>query len=350
MSAPEYRWQPTTAEIAAAAGIPVSEVIRFDHNTSPYPTEWAIPIAAALAAGLNEYPGASYRPLRKAAAGYVGTIPERIAVGAGVDELLLLTGRALLTGGRCAVAVTPTYPLYRISTLQVGAELVEVAATGPDLSFPTDAVVDAAGGADVTWLCVPDNPTGARPPDESIAAVLAATDGVVVLDAAYAEFAGDRWTTWTDRHDNLLVLHTLSKAFGVGGIRVGFGVGHPDLVAAIDRVRPPGSIASLSVEIAIAALGNPARMRAQVDGLVAERARLERELRRLGFRTFDSETNFVLCQVGDGVQELAAALRRRGLVVRVYPDAPRLARMMRITVRSSDENGRLIEALEKELA
>lgn len=349
-AAPRYRWQPTTAEIAAAAGISVADVVRFDHNTSPFPTDWAVDLAAAAARSLNEYPGASYRPIREAVAVRTGLAVEQVAVGAGVDELILLSGRAFLAPGTRAVAITPTYPLYEIATRQVGGELTRLPAAPPDFVFPIDQVIAAARNAVVTWLCVPDNPTGSRVEDEQIAAVIAATDGLVVLDAAYAEFSDDAWTEWVDRHRNLLVLHTLSKAYGVGGIRVGYGLGHPDLIDAIDAVRPPGSIASISVEVAVAALASPERMRTHVAAIGAERSRLGGELSRLGFRVLPSHTNFLLCEVGTEAGRLADTLMQRGLVVRKYGDGGPLDRYLRFTVRSREQDDRLIAALEQEVA
>jgi histidinol-phosphate aminotransferase len=347
--APRYRWQPTTAEIAAMAGVAAADVVRFDHNTSPFPTEWAVELAATAARSLNEYPGASYRPIREAVASSTGVGVEQVAVGAGIDELILLAGRAFLAPGARAAAITPTYPLYEISTLQVGAGFTRIPASPPDFAFPFDHVIDAARDADVTWLCVPDNPTGSRLGNEQIAAIIAATDGLVVLDAAYAEFAGDGWAEWVHRHHNLLVMHTLSKAYGVGGIRVGYGLGHPGLVDAIDAVRPPGSIASISVEVAMAALASPERMRGQVAAIAAERTRLGAELDRLGFRVLPSLTNFLLCEVGASAGPLGGALMRRGLVVRTYGDGGPLEGYLRFTVRSRDEDDRLIRALEEEL-
>lgn len=346
MTAPRYKWQPTTADIAAAAGIPVAEVVRFDHNTSPFPTEWAAAAVAGAAVSLNEYPGADYRPIREGAATHTGLPPDHIAVGAGVDELLLLVGRAFLRPGMRSAAITPTYPLYKIATLQVGADITEVATSGPDFRFPVDGMVDAARTADVTWICVPNNPTGARIEDDVIRRLLAATDGLVVLDAAYAEFAGDDWAGWVERHHNLLVLHTLSKGFGVAGIRVGYGLGHPDLIDAIDGVRPPGSISSPSVDVAVAALGDPGRMRRQVAGVAAERDRLATLLADIGLRVMPSMTNFLLCEVGPAARKIGEELMGIGLVVRMYPEDGPLAEYLRFTVRASQDNTRLLAALE----
>ncbi len=349
MTAPRYKWQPTTAEIATAAGIPAQHVVRFDHNTSPFSTEWASPIVAAGALQLNEYPGASYMPIRNAAATHAGLPVDHVAVGAGVDELLLLVGRAFLRPGLRAVTTTPTYPLYEIATLQAGAEIVEVDATAQDFAFPANRMIDEARDADVTWVCTPNNPTGACVDDETVQALIAATDGIVVVDAAYAEFSGDRWGPWVERRHNLLVLHTLSKGFGVAGIRVGYGLGHPDLIDAIDAVRPPGSISSLSADVAVAALADPDRMQNRVASIVAERERWAAELGAIGLRVMPSQTNFLLCDVGPAAQKIGAELAGIGLVVRTYAADGPLGEYLRFTVRSPSDNARLRTALEARL-
>lgn len=349
MSAPRYRWQPSTADIAEAAGVAVEDVIRFDHNTSPFPTDWAVDLVADGARALNEYPAADYRVIREAAARRAGLSPDEVTVGAGVDELLLLVGRAFLGPGRTAVALTPSYPLYEISSLQVGAELVEVPVVGPSFAFPVDDIVAASRSAAVTWLCVPDNPTGLRPRNESIAEIVAATPGIVVIDAAYAEFAGDDWAPWVGRHRNLIALHTLSKAFGVAAIRVGYALAAPHLIDAIDAVRPPGSISSLSVQVATAALGRADHMRCQVAAIVAERDRFATLLAGLGFRVVPSQANFLLCEAGEGAQRLADGLMGEGLVVRRYPAGSPLERYLRFTVRSPAENDKVTAALERRL-
>ncbi len=356
MTAPRYKWQPSTAEIAKAAGIAVEDVVRFDHNTSPFATEWAVPVVTAAATALNEYPGADYRPLREAGAGYAGLAPDQVAVGAGVDELLLLIGRAFLRPGATSVMVTPTYPLYRISSFQAGASVIEVPAHGPDFDFPRRAVVDAAAGADVTWLCVPDNPTGGRMADEAVAAVLDASSGIVVVDAAYAEFAGDLWSDWVERHPRLLVLHTLSKGFGLAGIRVGLGFGDPALIDALDAIRPPGSISNLSLALGSAAVAAPDRMRRNVAAICEARSVLAADLTHLGFDVLDSQTNFLLCDVEEssralgGSHALGRSLVDIGLVPRTYPEDGPLGSYLRFTVRSPQENRRLVDALERTLA
>ena len=346
-SFPKYQWQPTSEEIARAAGLQPNEVERFDHNTSPFPNEWAAGLVVSRSKSLNEYPAASYMDLRRAVAERTGLDPDQVAPGAGADELILLAARAFLAPGWNAVIAAPTYPLYRVATAQVRGELITVEAAGSLFAFPADEVIAAARDAEIVWLCVPSNPIGNRPTDEEISAVIAATDGLVVLDAAYAEFAGDNWAPWADRHHNLVVLHTMSKAYGLAGARVGYALGHPDLIAALDGVRPPGSISSLSVDLAVVALAAPDRMRAQVEAILAEKEHLAGRLESVGLRVLPSQTNFVLTEVGREAQRVAGALMKEGLVARTFPADGPLATYLRLTVRSPEAHDRLLSALQR---
>lgn len=347
MSFPKYQWQPGSAEIAEAAGVDLDQVERFDHNTSPHSTDWATDVVVKGSRSLNEYPAASYIELRKAVAKNVGLDPDQVVPGAGADELILLSARAFLAPGEKSVTATPAYPLYRIATAQVRGEEIAVEATPPGFGFPADAVIAAARDAEIVWMCVPSNPLGNRPTDEEVAAVIAATDGVVILDAAYAEFSGDDWVPWVDRYHNLLVLRTMSKAYGLAGARVGFGLGHPDLIAAIDEVRPPGSLSSLSVDLAVAALAAPDRMRSVVDTIADERTRLAGRLEDVGLRVLPSMTNFLLCEVGPHALAVADELMKEGLVVRTFPKGSPLDSYLRFTVRSPHAHDRLLAALRR---
>ena len=340
MTTEQYVWQPTSAEIAERFGLRPDQVVRFDQNTAPDATDWTVPLSDATLRGLNEYPAASYRPLREAAAAHTGVAPTQVVPGAGVDELILLAARSFLDPGERAAGFTPTYPLYRIATEQQRATFT---------ASPV-ATASASDGADLTWVCVPNNPTGDRLPDSSVASIIETSRGIVVLDAAYAEFTGDHWGSWIDRYDNLLVLHTLSKGFGLAGVRVGYAIGSEPLISAIDRVRPPGSISTLSSTLAIAALSDPDRMRRAVADLIVERERLRDRLRALGLDVPPSDANFLLAHFGPSAPMVAADLMSKGLVVREFPHIPELVDHLRFTVRSETDNNRLIAALERILS
>lgn len=347
MKAPKYQWQPTTAEIAAAAGIPPEQVERFDHNTSPFMTEWAPAAASSSLLTLNEYPGADYRTLRIAAAELNGLEPEQIAPGAGADELILLCGRAFLGRGDTAVAATPTYPLYEIATLQAGGVFQSIPAEHPDFSYPVDGVIRAARDAALVWICTPSNPIGNTVSAAAVDTLIAAADGLVVVDAAYAEFADGDWTERLETRHNLIVLRTLSKAFGLAGARVGYAMGHSDLIADLDEVRPPGSISSVSVDLALAALGAPTTMEKNVAAIIAARNELASNLHSIGLRVLPAETNFLLCEVGANAHDIAQQLMDVGLVARKFPAGGPLHEYLRFTVRTPEANKRLIAELER---
>ncbi|MGI9666503.1 MAG: pyridoxal phosphate-dependent aminotransferase [Acidimicrobiia bacterium] len=346
MTAPRYRWQPTSADIAARHGLHVSQVVRFDHNTSPFPTDWAPPLVTPAARGLNEYPGASYAPLRHAAADYAGVEADWIVPGAGIDELILLIARAFLGPQSRASAATPTYPLYEIAARQVGAEFVGVSHLEPAFGFPLDALTEAAETSDITWLCVPSNPIGHRMTNAEIEACARAAKGLVVIDAAYAEFSGDQWSSFVAEHPHVIVLHTLSKAFGLAAIRVGYAIAHPALVDRIDAVRPPGSISTLSAVLAEEVLSGPQRMQRHVARIIKERARFASALGSIGVAVVPrSHTNFLLSEFGSAAHQHAAELARSGLVVRTFERGGPLDAFLRFTVRSPEENDRLINAI-----
>jgi histidinol-phosphate aminotransferase len=349
MTLPRYKWQPTTAEIAAAAGIDPSEVVRFDHNTTPWPTEWTVDLATDAARNLNEYPGASYLGLRRAAAARHGLEPEQVVPGAGADELILLAARAFLGPDKRAATMAPTYPLYNIACAQVGTALRTVNALPPDFTPPVAELIDAARDADVVWLCVPNNPTAVELPRTDIEAIIAATDGIVIIDAAYAEFTGDDWAEEINRYSNLIVFRTMSKAFALAGARVGYAMGHPSLIDRLDGLRPPGSIATPSADLAEAALGRVDRAEQAAAAIADARGTLTAELTELGFRVLASRVNFLLCEVGPHAKDAAAALQGHGLVVRTFPDGTGLGDYLRFTIRSEDQNNRLIATLKEVL-
>lgn len=350
MTATVYVWEPSTDQIARRAGIDPARVVRFDTNTSPFSPPWAEAQAARGArAGLNEYPPADYADLVEAVSGHAGVETDRIVVGAGADELIDLCAKAFLPPGGQAVTTDPTYSMYGVVTSQRRARLAELRRPGPEFRLAVEATREAAASADLIWLCEPNNPTGQRDPDPEVAAVVQAAGGVVVLDAAYAEFAGDRWSPWVERHSNLVVVHTFSKAFGLAGARVGYGLCPPELASGLNRVRPPGSVSVISAALAVRALTEQAWMEDSVAIIQEEKTRLEAGLRSLGLHPLPSEANFLLVDFGERADPVARELLHRGLVSRTFPADSPLASHLRFTVRTPNDDRRLLEALDEVL-
>ena len=345
---PVYQWQPSTAEIAARAGIPADAVIRFDHNTSPSKPPWVDEVAAKAMERINEYPAADYTPLREAIAAYQRVDRDQVVPGAGADELILLAAKAFLEPGDTSTADVPTYPLYRIAAAQQGANFVPVDRS-EDLGFPTARLADAASRSALTWTCIPSNPIGDRPGDPELATVREAAAGTVVVDAAYAEFTGDRWAGTVAADADLVVLGTLLKAFGLAGIRVGYAITSTERAAALHAVRPPGSVSAVSAALAIRALSDLKWMEASVQRLTAARDDLAKRLGDLGLTTRPSVANFLLAPV-TAARNVERRLMSRGIVVRAFADDHPLSDHLRFTVRTIDEHERLVAELEEALA
>jgi histidinol-phosphate aminotransferase len=355
-----YSWEATNEEVAARYGVPVESVLRFDLNTAPAPPPLA---QRVLSAGvfdmpMSEYPPADYRRLIEAAADRYGVGTDELVVGAGADEILDIIGKVFLPEGSIAVVPTPTYAMFRVITEQQGAKVSAVprlnAAEGYALDLP--AVRDAARDARVIWLCSPNNPTALPEPDGAIQALLgqlladARAAGreppIVVVDEAYAEFAGRSVNTLRFDHPNLITIRTASKAYALAGLRVGFAIARPELVARMNPFRPPGSVSTVSVTVVTEALLDDDLAADNVEQISTERDRLTAALRGSGWSVGPSTTNFVLVDFGS-VQRaatVAEGLLQRGLVPRAFPDTHPLADQLRLTVRDAAEDDRLIAA------
>lgn len=355
-----YAWEATDEEIVAQHGVPADRILRFDLNTSPAPPAVAAEILAAGAFDtiLSEYPPFDYRRLVEAASDAYGAGPDEILVGAGADEILELVGKATLRQGDRAVIPGPSYAMYRVITEQRGGRVIEVPRRPADEGWSIDieATAQAASGADLVWLCNPNNPTALAEPDGTIEMLLARLEAratrlggrppTVVVDEAYAEFAGRSLLDLRTRHGNLVIVRTASKAYALAGLRVGFAIARPPTIAALAPYRPPSSVSTVSAAVVTAALRDGAAMRANVARTATERARLAEALAAAGWHVSPSVTNFVLVDFGSaaGATLAAEALLRRALVPRRFAAGHPLAAYLRLTVRDRTGNDRLIAA------
>jgi histidinol-phosphate aminotransferase len=357
-----YSWEATNEGIASRFGIPLERVARFDLNTSPEPPAF---VAEILARGrfetpVAEYPPGDYRRLVEAAAGAYGVEPVDVIPGAGADEILDLCAKAFLPPGGSSIVPVPTYAMYRVLTEQRPARVLAVPRLPAERGYALDvpAVRRTALDADaaIVWICNPGNPTGGVEPAGTIEILLAglAADAaaagrpgpVVVLDEAYAEFVGASLHGLRSRYSGLVTVRTASKAYALAGLRVGFAIGTAETIGRLALYRPPGSVSTVSATIVAEALRRPAEMRANVERIAGERARLTAALGALGWSVAPSVTNFVLVDRSTRVlaARTAEGLMSRGLVPRTFGADHPLANHLRITVRSPEEDDRLIEA------
>jgi histidinol-phosphate/aromatic aminotransferase/cobyric acid decarboxylase-like protein len=299
---------PSTEDIARQTGLPVDEIIRFDGNTSPHllPSTRAEALAEELAR-IHSYPHGGYPRLEEAIARYAGVSPENVVLGAGADDLILLVTRAFAgPGDRVAIANDPTYPMFQIAVWVARAEI------GND---------DPA----LTICCRPNNPTGeldelpiARP---------------LLVDEAYFEYAGQTAAGLID--DDVIVIRTFSKVFGLAGARVGYALAGRDVAAELNQRQHPAPLSTLSAALAVAALQSPPDVRPVLE----ERERVAERLRGLGYEPLPSHANFLYVPV-DEPQGLADQLVNQGLAVRPVRGG------IRITIRNEQDDERLLAALQ----
>lgn len=331
---------------AYEAAVSRRDAVRLHANEACWRHDWD-------EAGLNRYPDTRQDGLAVGLAALYGVPPAEVLVTRGSDDAIDVLVRSLCRAGRDAVVVCPpTFGMYAVAARVQGAAL-RAAPLDAHRGWALDpeAVVAAADGARLVFLCSPNNPTGNAVPAADIARVADALAGraLVVVDEAYGEFA-DTPSALTLRpdHPNLAVLRTLSKAYGLAGARLGALVADPELAGLLRAVLPPYLLPTPCTAAATRLLepGSLAKARAGIAAVRERRATLARELAGLPAveRVWPSEANFLLVRFVPGAEPVAACAER-GLLIRDFSGKPALARCARITVGAPEENRRLLTAL-----
>lgn len=327
----------------------VGGFIRLNANETP----WRPP-GDQTRDGLNRYPDPRPAELTERLTDFYGLQPGQLLVTRGSSEAIDVVVRAFCRAGQDNVLICPpTFGMYEVYARIQGAGLQQVPldpATG--YSLPVERILrEWLPATKLVFVCSPNNPTGNRFPDADVERLCTglAGRGVVVLDAAYQEFAGeDPLHRLLAAHDNLVVLRTLSKALGLAGVRCGALIGRRDLVELLGRVLPPYCFPTTSQDAVLRLLVPEAQQelvrRRRL--ILAERDRLMAALPGLpGInRVWPSDANFILVESRDAAAVVARA-RRAGILLRDFSQTPLLPGGIRITVGSTDENDKLLEAL-----
>ena len=323
---------------------PGTKVVKLNTNENPYPPS---PAAMAVlrdvdADLLRRYPHPFARAFRATAGEVLGFDSEWILPGNGSDDLLTMLVRSLAEPARGVVFPMPTYVLYRTLAQIQDAEIVEVP-FDDDYNLPVDALARAAGA--VTLVASPNSPSGTAAPNEQLADLARRLDGVLVVDEAYADFADGNALDLVRRFDNVIVLRTLSKGYSLAGLRLGFGLARPDLLAGLAKVKDSYNVSALACAVGAAAMADQGHKDANVRRVRASRAALAGGLEAMGFTVWPSQSNFLLARPPGGeAAGVYEALKARGILVR-YFNEPRLDDKLRITVGTEEENAALLEAL-----
>lgn len=313
--------------------------IRMDKNESPFslPGELKADVLGELRKlTVNRYPESSGDSLREKLAAFHDLKKENIVVGSGSDQLISYSTH--LFAGEHAVVTPPTFSMYRFYAELKGLDVKPVP-LGKDFGLKVKKIKENLNGAALVFLCSPNNPTGNTFDREKIVKILE-TGVPVVLDEAYGEFADKTNLNLIEDYDNLLVLRTFSKAFGLAGARVGFAAGDPDLVEYILRVKPPYNLNSFSLRIAELLLDHYDLVRDRIDFLTEQRKKLYSRFEQY---SHTSQANFLLMNL-----DAADYLLERGISVRSFTG--RLSEYIRVTVGTKEENDRFTRALKSYLS
>jgi histidinol-phosphate aminotransferase len=339
------------AHIARLAGYVPGEqpqsggFLKLNTNESPYPPSPRVGEAIRALLGttrLRLYPDPMATPVREAAAARHGVRPDWILAGNGSDDLLTILIRTFVAPGDLVIAPSPTYLLYRTLAELQDARLSEVPFRADWTLNP--AAFGSVPGVRLAFLANPNSPSGTMLDPKDVAALARALPCPLVVDEAYADFANWDCVELVREHENLIITRTLSKAFGLAGLRMGYAIAQPGVIEQLIKVKDSYNCDTLSIVGGAAALADLDHVAETTRMIVATRDRLTLAMRELEYRVPESQANFVWCEGGPPATEIAKALKDRHILVRLmrYPGREPA---LRISVGTDAEIDHLLETL-----
>lgn len=294
---------------------------------------------------INRYPDPYQRELKRAISEVKRIDEQNVFIGNGSDEVLDLLFRVFCEPGKDkVVSIKPSYGMYNVLAGINDVELVEVALSD-EFVLDSSAVLKAAIGAKLIFLCSPNNPTGNLLNRNEILTIIKEFDGIVVVDEAYIDFSnGKSLLLEIDNFPNVFVVQTLSKAYGMAGIRVGLGFGAKEVVAYLNKVKPPYNVNVLSQNFALARVNDLPKVTEEVMQILLERSRILAYLASNNhvLKIYRTDANFILFKVPDA-NKLYAYFVQNGVVVRNRTTQFGCENCLRVTIGTHEENERFIQ-------
>ncbi len=342
---PAYRPGKGAAQAEAEHGI--SNAIKLASNENPVePVDPIVEAVRSAATGVNRYADHRATAVREALAEQLGVAPDHVTVGNGSTGILQQLFFSYVDPGDEVVFPWRSFEVYPVFTRLMDGTSVQVP-LAPDLGVDIQALADTVTErTKLVMIATPNNPTGVATTTAELRRLLGAVPSsvVVCIDEAYREFVdpgfGDPVTELLPDFPNAIVTRTFSKAHGLAGLRVGYAVGHPDVIATVDKTMLPFSVNALAQAGALAALEHTAEIRSRVDAILAERARVEVELAADGWPLPNHQGNFVWLATGARTDAIALDLERQGVVIRPFSGEG-----IRVTIGTPAENDRFLPTL-----
>ncbi len=351
---PVYQPGRPIEEVARELGLSADDIIKLASNENPLgPSRLAVAAMRKALAQSNLYPDGNAFYLKQKLAAKLGVSPNHLILGNGSNEVIEFLGHALIAPGAEVIVSQYSFAVYAIVTAMFGGKLVVVPAK--DYGHDLDAMLAAiTPNTRLIFAANPNNPTGTTARPEDLARFVAAVpeNVVVALDEAYIEFLEKPLDLVPEiragRKPNVLLMRTFSKIYGLAGLRLGYGIGHPDLIAELEKIRQPFNVNAIAQAGALAALDDTAHAektrRKNSSGLKL----YARAFRKLGLQFVPSQANFILVRVGEG-QRVFNEMQRLGVIVRPM-GGYQLPEWIRISIGTPKENKRCLEALKTALA
>ena len=345
-----YDLGETARGLARKLGVEPSGILKLNQNENLFvPLEFLRGLLREVVEEVDPrfYPPDEMTDLREALGERLKVLPEEIVVGTGCDQLIDLVSRMALRRGDAAISISPTFSMYEQGVRVQGATYRAIPLRG-DLSLDVEGMLDSATPRTrLLFLCSPNNPTANQFDEEEIRRLAEGFRGLVVVDETYADFAEGSIVPLIRGFENLVVLRSFSKAFGMAGLRLGYATANGDLAKAMrERFQLPYSVSAITLRLGLKLLENIEVIESGIEALKEQRRRLIEGLNEIsGVHALDSETNFVLFQVGMGSNEAYGALLKRGVIVRNIGRVLHMEDCLRVAVAPPPVSERFIAAL-----
>ena len=300
--------------------------------------------------GVNRYPDPQQSNVKSVLSKLKNINTKQILLGNGSDEVLDLIFRAFCEPKvDNVITLPPTYGMYSVLANLNNIENREVFLS-TDFQPQVDEILEAVDdNSKVIFLCSPNNPTGNSFSDESVVKLCQNFKGLVVIDEAYIDFSDKQsWMNELDEYPNLVITHTLSKAYGLAGIRLGICYGSADVISVLNKIKPPYNVNELTQLRALDRLGDPEKVKAEITSIIKQREQLLKVLVNVTFveKIYPTEANFILIKVDDANKRYAELIAK-GIVIRNRTTQPLCENTLRLTIGTESENTILMKALKE---